>query len=386
MEFGIFILNCMTLSYWEQNTWLSNIDVAIIGSGIVGLNCALSLRERFPEKKIVVFEKGMLPSGASTKNAGFACFGSISEILEDLKTHSEEEVVQLLKNRVEGLQLLRKNIGDTQLDFQQLGGYEVFTEEDTELYETCIENIPYINKLIKRVLSNENDVFLAKNDSFSFKRVQKTLIFNRLEGQLDAGKMMQGLLQKCSKKGVLVLNNAEITSFFAERDTISLEMNNSVAFLAKKVCIATNGFAKQFLEADLQPARAQVLITKPIPNLHIKGTFHLDKGYYYFRNIHDRILFGGGRNLDFKTEETTQFGLTPLVQNELESALKTTILPNIPFETDMRWSGIMGVGKQKKPIVKEVLPNVYCGVRLGGMGVAIGSSVGKELAYSIESI
>jgi hypothetical protein len=25
--------------------------------------------------------KGMLPHGASTKNAGFACFGSISEIL-----------------------------------------------------------------------------------------------------------------------------------------------------------------------------------------------------------------------------------------------------------------------------------------------------------------
>lgn len=373
----------MNLSYWEQNTWLSNIDFAIIGSGIVGLSCALSLRERYPEKKIVVFEKGMLPSGASTKNAGFACFGSISEILEDLKTHSEQEVIQLIKNRVEGLQLLRKNLGDVQIDFQQLGGYEVFTENDTELYETCVKNISYINKFLKSVFANENDVFSAKNDSFSFKKVQKTLVFNRLEGQLDTGKMMQGLLQKCSKKGVLVLNNAEITSFSAENDEILLKMNTDVAFSAKKVCIATNGFAKQFLEADLQPARAQVLITKPIPNLHIKGTFHLDKGYYYFRNIHNRILFGGGRNLDFKTEETSQLGLTPLVQNELERVLKTTILPNTPFEIDTRWSGIMGVGKQKKPVIKEVQPNVYCGVRLGGMGVAIGSSVGKELANSI---
>ena len=58
----------------------------------------------------------------------------------------------------------------------------------------------------------------------------------------------------------------------------------------------------------MQPARAQVLITKPIKNLQIKGTFHLDKGYYYFRNIDNRILFGGGRNLDFKTEETSEFG------------------------------------------------------------------------------
>ena len=58
---------------------------------------------------------------------------------------------------------------------------------------------------------------------------------------------------------------------------------------------------------QVKPARAQVLITKPIENLDIKGTFHLDKGYYYFRNIENRILFGGGRNLDFEGETTTEF-------------------------------------------------------------------------------
>jgi hypothetical protein len=40
----------------------------------------------------------MLPHGASTKNAGFACFGSISEIIDDLKSHSEEEVFNWLQN------------------------------------------------------------------------------------------------------------------------------------------------------------------------------------------------------------------------------------------------------------------------------------------------
>ena len=40
----------------------------------------------------------------------------------------------------------------------------------------------------------------------------------------------------------------------------------------------------------------------------------------------------------------------------------------------------MGVGTQKSPIVKEISNSVYCGVRLGGMGVALGSLVGQELA------
>ena len=48
----------MIRSYWEYKTWLSNTDFTIVGSGIVGLNCALHLKQRFPEATILVLEKG----------------------------------------------------------------------------------------------------------------------------------------------------------------------------------------------------------------------------------------------------------------------------------------------------------------------------------------
>ncbi len=375
----------MNLSFWEHKTWLSNIDFAVIGSGIVGLNCALSLREKHPRSKIVVFERGMLPSGASTKNAGFACFGSISEILEDLKNHSEEEVIQLVKSRVEGLKLLRNTLGDQQLDYKEYGGYELFTNEDYELFETCKSKIKYVNELLKPVFNAA--VFSEKENHFGFKNIQPKLIYSKFEGQIDTGKMMLGLIQKTSEENILILNSSEITNISDDGKSVSLQLNSSETvrqaqcdISVKKVFIATNGFAKQFLSEDIKPARAQVLVTKPIKNLHIKGTFHLDKGYYYFRNIENRILFGGGRNLNFKAEETTEMELTQLVQNKLEELLKTVILPNQSFEIDQRWSGIMGMGNQKKPILKAVSKNIFCGVRLGGMGVAIGSSIGKQLA------
>ena len=38
----------------------------------------------------------------------------------------------------------------------------------------------------------------------------------------------------------------------------------------------------------------------------------------------------------------------------------------------------MAFGENKSPIVKQAAPNIFCAVRLGGMGVAIGSLVGKE--------
>ena len=59
----------MNLSYWEQKEWLQNIDFTIVGSGIVGLSTAVFLKKRFPKSKILVLEKGILPQGASTKNA-----------------------------------------------------------------------------------------------------------------------------------------------------------------------------------------------------------------------------------------------------------------------------------------------------------------------------
>src|SRR5690606_18460544 len=137
----------MNTSYWEHKTWLSTIDFTIIGSGIVGLHCALRLKEKYPDGKIVVLERGILPNGASTKNAGFACFGSLSEILDDLQNHTEAEVVELVEKRWQGLQLLRKQIGDKPLGFKNYGGYELFEEKDSALFSDCIDQLQPINEL-----------------------------------------------------------------------------------------------------------------------------------------------------------------------------------------------------------------------------------------------
>jgi glycine/D-amino acid oxidase-like deaminating enzyme len=370
----------MELSYWEYKTWLSNIDFTVVGSGIVGLSCAIHLKKRHPKAKIIVLEKGMLPQGASTKNAGFACFGSISEVLSDLEHHSEEEVKQLVSQRFEGIQLLRSTLGDDTIGYERLGGHEVFLETDTELYEKCLNHLNEVNKLLAPVFGE--DPFHTSTNQFGFKKVKSDYITHQFEGQIDTGKMMMGLLNLAQRNGIRILNNVEVKSFEEDGEGVVLQTPH-FKMKSRKLFIATNGFAKMLLTENVDPARAQVVITKPIENLKLKGTFHLDKGYYYFRNIDNRILFGGGRNLDFVTEETTTFGQTALVQNELERLLSEMILPETPFEIDRRWSGIMGVGPKKKPIVKPLSNNVFCGVRLGGMGVAIGSSVGKELASLI---
>jgi|TARA_B110000967_G_scaffold179613_1_gene195244 glycine/D-amino acid oxidase-like deaminating enzyme len=367
----------MNLSYWEIKTWLTNVDYTVVGSGIVGLSTALQLKIKEPNAKIVVVEKGLFPQGSSTKNAGFTCFGSLSEILNDLETHTTNDVVELVDQRYKGLQLLRTTLGDAALSYQQLGGFELFLDKDKPLFEICSQKMSEVNQLLKPIF--KADVFSNVSNKFKFSKIQNQYICNQFEGQIDTGNMMQELIRKVQTLGVIILNNTKVEAYIEHLNKVSIQTPH-FEFSSQKLIFTTNGFAKQLINENVQPARAQVLITKPIENLDIKGTFHLDCGYYYFRNIDNRILLGGGRHLDIKTETTTKLAQTEKIQQSLENLLKYTILPERDYEIDHRWSGIMGVGSQKKPIVKQLSNHVYCGVRMGGMGVAIGSLIGKEVS------
>ena len=370
----------MNISFWEKETFFKDIDIAIIGSGIVGLSAAIQLQQQHPRLKIIVLERGMLPMGASSKNAGFACFGSPAELLEDLKKHSENELFALIEKRWKGLLRLRKRLGDQRIDFQNNGGFDVFeTEAD---FLKCRDQLDYLNKHIASI-TGKDQTYQVSDESIARFGLQnvKHLIVNTTESQIDTGKMILSLIRLARESGTEIINGFEVKKMEDDGNLVWIHSRDEFSFSCKKVIVATNGFAQLLLPGyAVQPARAQVLITEPIKNLKLKGTFHYNNGYYYFRNVENRVLLGGGRNLDFSKEETFEFGLTPLVQDKLDDLLKNMILPYTEYKVAMRWSGIMGMGPEKKSIVKATSKNIYCAVRMGGMGIAIGSLIGEEVA------
>ena len=372
--------NSYNFSYWEQTAFLNEADVIIIGSGLVGLSAALSLKRQQPMQRITVLERGFLPSGASTKNAGFACFGTVSEQLAMVQESSEDEMIHMVDYKYRGLKRLRANLGDNNIRYEQHGGYELFTGDEKHPMSYYLEGLPYLNKVLSKVVGS-TDIYAVvdhKINGFGFQGVNK-MIVNRFEGQIDTGRMMRVLLHKVYQAGILVLNSCDVTGIENHENSQRVFTNRGY-FLTKRVVLANNAFANQlYPELDVTPGRGQVLITKPITNLKLRGTYHIEQGYYYFRNVDNRVLFGGGRNLDLKAEETTEFGHTELVHQKLKSYLNEMILPGQNAEVDYWWSGIMGFG-QTGPIVKQLKPNVFCAIRCNGMGIAMGSLVGEEVA------
>jgi gamma-glutamylputrescine oxidase len=371
-------------SYWEQTQFINNADVIIIGSGIVGLSAALYLKKKQANLKVLVLERGFLPSGASTKNAGFACFGIVSEQIAYLKQSSEEDVLRLVDYKWRGLQRLRENLGDANIGFNQYGGYELFKDDEQHRAEEFLDQLTYFNNLLAQVIG-DTDIYAgadAKITDFGLKGINR-MICNKYEGQLNTGKMMLALLHKIYSTGTLVLNNCSVDKIESTGGQIELTTSQG-SFKAPKVILATNAFAAQlYPDLDVVPGRGQVLVTKPIAGLKLKGTYHFDEGYYYFRNIDNRVLFGGGRNIDFNSEQTYDPGHTEQVKQQLLRYLNEMILPDQDAEVDYWWSGIMGFGEELKPIIKQVQPDVFCAVRCNGMGVAMGSLVGEEVAEMV---
>ncbi|MCS3868845.1 glycine/D-amino acid oxidase-like deaminating enzyme [Chryseobacterium ginsenosidimutans] len=366
-------------SVWELETFYRKRDIIIIGAGFTGLWSAISIKEKYPEKSVLVIERNSVPLGASTRNAGFACFGSLTEIIADSEKMGWEKTLDLVKMRFDGLQKIQIYFKNSEIDFELNGGFEILNDDQP------LQKIDEVNEKLKSITGIEKTYFLNQDKIKEFGLGKSEyLIENPCEGSLHSGKLLQKLLEKCNELKVEFLFGTEVENIVENVDEIEVQLSENLSIKSSQIIHCTNAFASKFLEKEeIIPARGQIILTEPIEDLKLKGTFHYDEGFYYFRNLGNRILLGGGRNQDFKTEETTAFETTEFLQNHLENFLKDVILPDQKFEISLRWSGIMAMGSEKTPIVKQLSDKQFCAVRLSGMGVALAPKIGEIVAEMI---
>ena len=369
----------MNNSIWELETFYRKRDVIIIGAGFTGLWTAISIKEKYPEKSVVIIERNSIPLGASTRNAGFACFGSLTEVIADSEKMGWEKTLDLVKMRFNGLRKIQSYFKSTEIDFELNGGFEILNDNEP------LQKIDEVNEKLKSITGSEKTYFLnQKKIKESGLGKSEYLIENTFEGSLHSGKLLQRLLEKCYQLKIEFLFGTEVKNIVENTDDVEAQLSQSLSIKSNQIIHCTNAFVSKFLEKEeIIPARGQIILTEPIENLKIKGTFHYDEGFYYFRDLGNRLLLGGGRNKDFETEQTTDFETTEFLQNNLEFFLKEVILPNQDFKISMRWSGIMAMGSEKTPIVKQVSERQFCAVRLSGMGVALAPKIGEMVAEMI---
>ncbi|MEQ9186659.1 MAG: FAD-dependent oxidoreductase [Cryomorphaceae bacterium] len=366
------------ISYWERESLL-HADVVIVGAGITGLSAAASIKEQFPKKSVTVLERSIIPFGASTRNAGFACFGSLTEVLSDMHSMGDESARDLMFQRWMGLKITRKRLSDASIGFEDAGGYELIGKEQYQALE-CIEAV---NQLVHDFLPNYiqdcSDVKAEMDVS-----ADGALVSMSQEGQVHTGSLMASLERYVTSIGVSIKTGAEVIAVASDRVEVRDPFRREFEIRAENVVICTNAFAKKLVPTETEPGRGQVFITHPIRGLKFRGNLHIEEGFYYLRNVEDRMLFGGGRNKFFDEEKTHEMYTSQAVQTHLEEKLRLLFEPSVQWEVDQRWSGIMAFGKDKTPIVERSPEGWILAVKMSGMGIALAGYIGEEVAALIK--
>lgn len=366
----------MTSSIWDDV--LLSADFVVIGGGIIGTSTAIELRERMPQASVMLVERDVVPAGASTRNAGFACVGSASEILHDVQTMGPTAAIDVIDRRRSGLALLRQRLGDAAMDYQDLGGHEIFTS----LHE-ALASVEELNHLLRPLFNA--DVFVRADDAiqrFGFAEVT-AMMYTPFEGTIDSGRMMQALWTLAANLGVHMRTGVEVQGISGNRVAVRTIFGDRQIEAQRQIVIATNAADVTVAAAGgstVVPARGQIIVTEPIDGLTLRGSFHYDDGYYYFRNVGQRVLLGGARNIDMQAEQTHHMGITDVIQERLEHVLRTIILPKQAVTIQRRWSGIMGFAPNKQPCVERVNAHTVRAFACNGMGVALGSAIAAEAA------
>ena len=372
------------LSFWERESF-QTMDIVIIGGGIVGMSVAASIKDRFPRRQVTILERSSIPYGASTRNAGFACFGSLTEIASDIDLMGESSARELLFNRWLGLKITRERLKTYDIGFEDLGGFEIVEPK----LVSCVDRIMDVNALVEDFLPDYIQIQSSGDQPGLRLNSDQKLVSMSQEGQVDTGKLLKALQRYCSTIGVEFLYGADVKDFYINYGETNIKVSDAhrgdMELKAKQCILCTNAFSKSILpNLELNAGRGQVLITEPVYGLSFRGNLHIDEGFYYLRNVGDRILFGGGRNLAMEEETTTTFDLNDKIHHELDTMLSTILNINHPPKVEMRWSGVMAFGKNKLPIVRLQDDGLLIAIKMSGMGIALAGQIGEEVADIME--
>ena len=372
------------LSFWEKDSYYAHTDIIIIGAGLMGLWTALELKKHRPSLSITILERNSTPLGASTRNAGFACFGSLTELLSDEAQMGTEAMLEILESRYKGIQKIKSYFSEATIQYDPCGGYEAIPGSHATA-ANLDEHIKYLNQLLSPITRLDNTFTnqTAQMLEIGLKNFDH-LVGNVLEAGIHSGKLVNALSKLVIENGVRILYGLEVKEWNSSQNGVQVQTQNGITLKADQMISCVNGFTQQLMPSlNIVPARGQIIVTNEFERLPMKGTFHFDEGFYYWRNLGNRILIGGARNLDFEGEETTDLSGTEKIRIHLLQFLQEHIVTEEKMEIAQYWSGIMGFTPSKKPLTEWVAPNTIAAIACNGMGVALTPVIAENLAKMV---
>ncbi|MBA2341413.1 MAG: FAD-binding oxidoreductase [Pyrinomonadaceae bacterium] len=338
----------MTVSIWQrQEIGCADVecDVCVLGAGITGASVAYWLRRYRPSWKIVVAEKHGGGAGASGRNAGMVLAGLADHYDKMVEDFGREVARSAWAATLEHQKLLNEflSTSSANVHLERTGSWRTgFTADEGAHLAHSFE--------------------LMREDGFDAEFVERDPLNRGFHGALgirnDFGVHPMLLVRALLDRSAIdVYEDCE--AYAVERKQKAIVVHTKRAKIrAAHVVVALNAYAPMLDEAFkrlVEPHRGQILVTAPLKVRVLDRLVYTHHGYIYFRQLKDgRMLLGGWRHEYAKTEAGYDEGVTPDVQNALETFLRERFPEVSSTPIEARWSGTMGFSPDGLPLVGTV--------------------------------
>ena len=334
-------------------------DVAVVGGGITGCSCALTLAEA--GLRVRLYEAREIAGGASGRNGGFALRGGSAPYPVLADSIGSERTAALWRWTEAELVELAAIAGDA---YRPTGSLRLAVDEE-EREELRVE---YDALRAGGFAAEWRDELPAPLDGR-----YAGAIFHPPDGVLQPARLVRRLAMRAAEVGVEIHEHTRVRSV---QETG-----------ADTVVVATDGYPSGLLgelEGLIVPTRGQVIATEPIEELLFEIPHYGRHGFDYWHQTPDgRIVAGGFRDVSLDTEFTADEVTTAVVQEALDRFVESHL--GRALRVDYRWAGIFGMVFDFLPVVGRVpgRAGIWVAGGYSGHGNVLGFACGRLVARAV---
>lgn len=265
-----------------------NVDVLVIGGGIIGLAIGYYLRERHLCGVEIIEKESVLASHASAHNAGGISSAHLSQTNEmsSLAKESSRMYRELAKKdgfcfdfKINGTIILLKDQRYTSLKEEGIAEFRERTRTKVELLSGS------------KVREIEPNVSVDKDD---------TALFYSEDAQGNSKKLAECFARSSAQKGIRLSSQTEVLGFETKDDVIQAVKTNNGIIRSKTVILAAGPWSGRIasmlgIKVPIEPIKGH-LITSRRPNSKVLNSFILGENYYVLQTSEGDLVVGGGED------------------------------------------------------------------------------------------
>lgn len=356
-----------------------SVDVAIVGGGLVGLSCALSLARA--GVSVCVLEQGELGLGASGRNGGQVHVGMRRDQWWLEQHLGKAAAMRLWEFAVAARSHLAWLIEDQKIDCDFRPGliavnHKARYDQDSAAYiEHLHRHYDYtgIEYWDARQMADE-----LKADGYYGGS------FDPNGGHLHPLNLTLGIAGLAKQSGARLYTHVPVLALKNDESVKTITTTRGDV-RAKQVVLAANGYLQNLeprVARRVMPINNFIVTTEPlgerVETLIRRQVAVSDSRFVvnYFRpTVDGRLLFGGGENYSYRFPKD----IGAFVRPHLERVFPQ--LKGVGF--DYAWGGTLAITSKRLPFIRELEPGFINASGFSGLGVTLGPTVGRVIAEAV---